>query len=197
VDETSSELMVGWQAGDERAAETLFRRYFARLHGLIRANLTKEMASRFDAEDVAQSAFRSFFSGARDGKYLLQYAGDLWRLLAAIAMHKIRHEQKRHTAAKRDCFREQLPAIIRAALDEDDAWLAHDPTPEEAAVLADEVQWLLRPLDGVQRQMVELRLQGFSLEEIAAQVHRSQRTVRRVMEQVKERLTQRTAGQLP
>jgi DNA-directed RNA polymerase specialized sigma24 family protein len=39
--------------------------------------------------------------------------------------------------------------------------------------------------------MVELRLQGHSLEEIAAATQRCERTVRRALEQVKERLEQR------
>ena len=38
--------------------------------------------------------------------------------------------------------------------------------------------------------MVELRLQGCSLDEIAADVGRCERTVRRLLERVKERLRQ-------
>ena len=46
---------------------------------------------------------------------------------------------------------------------------------------------LLRGLGPISRRMVELRLQGFGLEEIAAEVRRSERTVRRVLDEVKGR----------
>jgi hypothetical protein len=35
MDEHSSELLRRWQRGDQAAAETLFSRYFRRLHGLV------------------------------------------------------------------------------------------------------------------------------------------------------------------
>lgn len=188
MDEHSSELMRRWQTGDESAAETLFRRYFTRLHALVQTRLSSKMAVRFDADDVVQSAFRSFFNGARDGRFVLKHAGDLWRLLAAIAINKMRHEERRHSADKRSLNVEQLPLPLRDGVDQEIAWLAHDPTPEEAAILADEVEALLRPLEAEQRRIVELRLQGHSLDEIAVEVRRSQRTVRRTMELIKQRL---------
>jgi DNA-directed RNA polymerase specialized sigma24 family protein len=43
--------------------------------------------------------------------------------------------------------------------------------------------------------MLEMRLQGFRLEEIAAEVQRSERGVRRLLDKVKERLNQRLAEQ--
>jgi hypothetical protein len=107
MDEHSSELMRRWQTGDQSAAETLFRRYFTRLHTLVQTRMSAKMAARFDADDVIQSAFRSFFNGAKDGKFVLKHAGDLWRLLAAIAINKMRHEERQHSADKRSLNVEQ------------------------------------------------------------------------------------------
>lgn len=191
MDEPSSELLRRCQAGDPSAAETLFRRYFTRLHGLVRTRLSKQLAERLDADDVVQITFRSFFSGVRDGRYVLKRAGDLWRLLAAIAVNKLRHEERRHAADKRSLGVEQLPLPPREELDEDTAWLAREPTPEEAAMLADEVQALLRPLNDEQRRMVQLRLQGNTLNDIAEAMRCSQRTVRRIMDNVKRHLEER------
>ena len=42
--------------------------------------------------------------------------------------------------------------------------------------------------------MVELRLLGYQLDEIAQATERSERTVRRVMDKVKERLEEMLAG---
>ena len=72
--------------------------------------------------------------------------------------------------------------------------LAREPTPAEAAALADTLEQLFRGLEPLQRRMVEMRLQGFSLDEIADDVRRSERTVRRLLEQVKERLREECPG---
>jgi RNA polymerase sigma factor (sigma-70 family) len=191
MDEHSSELLRRWQAGDQEAAEALFRRYFTRLLGLVQTRLSAKMASRFDADDVVQSALKSFFLGAREGRYVLKQAGDLWRLLAGIAMNKMRHAERRHNADKRNVDLEQMPLPLREGMDEEIAWLAREPTPEEAAILVDEMEALLQPLAPEPRRIVELRLQGYTLEEIAQEVRRSQRTVRRTMELVKARLQKR------
>jgi RNA polymerase sigma factor (sigma-70 family) len=189
--ENSTELLRRWQRGDQSAATTLFNRYFLRLHAFAGTQLSARLAARLDADDVVQSAFHIFFHGARDGRYVLQRTGDLWRLLTAIAIHQLQHEHKRHSAGKRAFEREQLPLPLRDAYDEEGAWLADEPTPEDAALLTDEVQLLLRPLNERQRRMVELRLQGFTLEETAVEVRCDERTVRRTMEQVKAQLEER------
>jgi len=45
----------------------------------------------------------------------------------------------------------------------DEAWLARDPSPEQAAVVADELAWILSRLDPFARRVLELRLTGESL----------------------------------
>ena len=66
------------------AAEALFVRYFERLKALARSRLSSRLARRTDAEDVVMSVYRSFFAGARAGRFTLTRGGDLWRLLSAI-----------------------------------------------------------------------------------------------------------------
>lgn len=72
--------------------------------------------------------------------------------------------------------------------------LARDPSPEEATILVDLLEQLLRPFDGVQRRMVELRLQGYPLDEIAADTGHCRHTVMRVLKRVREHLEQGQAG---
>src|SRR5437764_13076621 len=101
MDPLSADLMTRWRAGDEGAAATLFHRYAERLLALARGRLSGRLARHVDAEDVLQSAYRSFFSGARDGRFVLHRSGDLWRLLVAITLHKLQRQVERHTTAKR------------------------------------------------------------------------------------------------
>ncbi|MCA9190043.1 MAG: sigma-70 family RNA polymerase sigma factor, partial [Planctomycetales bacterium] len=178
----SQEILARWRSGQESAAEEVFHRYAARLIGLVRVHLSEKYASRLDAEDVVQSAFRSFFRGSRDGRYLLQRSGDLWRLLVAIAMHKLRHQISKQGAQRRSVSRE-VP-LQEETMSADSLW-SNPPTPGEALALADEIEWIHRQLDAVEQRVFELRLEGYLLDEIAEDVGRSQRTVRRVLEKIR------------
>jgi RNA polymerase sigma-70 factor (ECF subfamily) len=101
MSDVSRNLVTRWQAGDEGAADELFQRYADRLIGLAQSRLSCKMRRRVDAEDVIQSACRSFFVGVREGRYNLEQGGDLWRLLVAITLNKIQDQVKRHKAGKR------------------------------------------------------------------------------------------------
>ena len=188
MENQSADLLMRWRDGDQGAASEIFQRYAQRLLALARSRLSARLARHIDPEDVVQSAYRSFFLGARDGRYVLKRSGDLWRLLVAITVHKLQHQVERRSAGKRAPAREVPRDDDRGPLGLHDETLAREPTPAEAAALADTLENLLAPLEPLQRRMVALRLDGYSLEEIAHEVSRSERTVRRVLEQFKEGL---------
>jgi RNA polymerase sigma-70 factor (ECF subfamily) len=180
------ELVARWREnGDQAAAAELFDSYAARLITLVRAHLSEKLARRFDPEDVVQSAFRSFFVGTREGRLILSQSGDLWRLLVAISLNKLYRRVELHTAAKRAVTREEYSGI-------DDAWfqifqnrLAAGDVADDALALAEEIEYLVVGLDPIEQRMFELRLEGYTLDEIAQDTSRSQRTVRRVMDRIK------------
>jgi RNA polymerase sigma-70 factor (ECF subfamily) len=181
-DADSAELLTRWRAGDQRAAELLFQRYVERLLAVARTRLPERLGRRLDPEDVVQSAFRSFFVGARDGRYLLQRSGDLWRLLVAITLHKLKHQVEHHTAAKRAVGREAGEEGAVGPLGVPVVALATDPSPEQVLALAEELDQIFQPLDPLERRMLELRLNGHTLTEIADATQRSERTVRRLLD---------------
>jgi RNA polymerase sigma-70 factor (ECF subfamily) len=65
-----------------------------------------------------------------------------------------------------------------------------DPSPVEVLAVADELEHVFRELAPLECRMFQMRLEGFTLDEIAQQMHRSQRTVRRVMDRIKSYLEQ-------
>jgi RNA polymerase sigma-70 factor (ECF subfamily) len=185
----SAALVQRWRDGDQQAATELFERCAARLIALTRRRLSEKLAQRFDPEDVVQSAYNSFFQGVRADRFVLERSGDLWRLLAAITLHKLHRQIERHQADKRSPAHEELAEGSLFGLNAE--VVARDPSPEQAAAVIDELEQVLRPLVPLHRRMAELRLQGHSVEEIAADVGRSERMVRLVLEQVRESLRQR------
>src|SRR5262245_6060801 len=160
MDALSAELMARWRAGDQQAAGELFRRYAERLLALARTRLSARLARHVDPEDVVQSAYRSFFAGAQAGRYVLRRSGDLWRLLVAITLHKLQHQVERLTAGKRTIMRECPTGGESSLFGLEGKLLAREPTPLEAAALADTLEQVFRGLEPLQRRMVELRLQG-------------------------------------
>jgi len=185
--ETSAEVLARFRGGDDRAADELFCRYVGRLTLLARSRLSPKMASRTDPEDVVMSAYRSFFVGARQGRFLLTRSGDLWRLLVSITMHKLYRQVRSHSAEMRSVSVEQS---LFATKDEQ-LPAAREPSPEEAIAMADELEAFMATLDGFARRILELRLQEEQLSTIAAETGRSERTVRRTLAVIRQKLAER------
>ena len=185
---TSLVLLERFQGGDDLAAEALFARYFARLTALARSRLSPRLARRTDPEDIVLSVYRSFFVQAREGRFALSRGGDLWRLLASIAKHKLLRQVRYQTAARRSVDVE-VP-LDRMAEGELFA-RERETTPEEALALADELEYILAQLNPLGRRVLELRLQGLQLSAIAEDTGRSERTVRRTLDQIRELMAER------
>jgi RNA polymerase sigma factor (sigma-70 family) len=184
MDEPSEQLLAKYQAGDQTAADEMFRRYVGRLTVFARARLAPRIAKRVDAEDVALSAYRSFFVRARNGRFSLRRSGQLWRLLVAITLNKLRHQVARHEAEKRSFRREENAGRI-------DLEFARSPSPEEAVTAADELEQIMTGLTPAKRRILELRLLDHNLSEIAADIGRSERTVRRMLDELEGLLERR------
>ncbi len=186
----AAELIEKWRHGDREAAGELLRRYADRLIALANSRLSAKLAQGIDAEDIVQSAYRSFLADTRAGQYSLQPGGDLWQLLVTVTLHKLYDKAKWSQAQKRAADRELHFGCEDSLLGIIPHVLKHEPSPMEAAALADEKEHLLRGLDPVDRQIVELRLQGFTLKEIASQLDCSVRTVERTFERIRQQLAQ-------
>jgi RNA polymerase sigma-70 factor (ECF subfamily) len=173
-------------AGD--VAGAVFARFTRRLIGLARSHLDTRLRHRIDPEDVVQSAYKSFF--LRYGEEALATEGwdGLWGLLTIITLRKCAERVRYHRAERRNLSRE-----VSAPAQEDatEPWreaAGREPTPEQAAVLAETVEHLLSGLDGDERPIIELSLQGYSTQEISAQLGRAARSVRRLRERVRKQL---------
>ena len=68
-----------------------------------------------------------------------------------------------------------------------------NPAPQEAAALVDQIDALLTGLPELHAQILERRLQGFSVAEIAEQTEVSRQTVYRVLDLLGERLLKQAA----
>ncbi len=134
------------------------------------------------------SVYRSFFAGARAGRFTLTRGGDLWRLLAAMTKHKLLHHTRYHRASRRSVDLEHPfdeAVITRGKLAETVS------DPEAALALAEEVEQVLAALDPFSRRVLELRLQGAQFSEISRDTERSERTVRRTLARIRGQMADR------
>jgi RNA polymerase sigma factor (sigma-70 family) len=144
---------------------------------------------RLGPEDVVQSACRTFLRRARDGKFQFGGADNLWALLCAITLTKVREQARFHLRQKRGLDREEpFAADPQASSIIGFQPVAPGPSPDETAEFADQLQHLLASLDEEERQVVDLRLQEYTAAEIAERLGCSERTIRRILKRVQARL---------
>jgi RNA polymerase sigma factor (sigma-70 family) len=180
-----TELLSKMARGDRTSLSELFRRFFPRMAGLARKTMQLNIRTRASSEDVAQSAFCSFWCALAGGReFQLQNRDDLWKLLAVITARKARKRARYESAEKRGGFR------VTQSLDEnsEDARSATigaalaDISPPDFDLCCEE---LLLELDKPTRMVALLRLQGFSSHEIAEQLGCTQRTIQRRLESIR------------
>jgi RNA polymerase sigma-70 factor (ECF subfamily) len=178
-------LLERFQQGDPEAAALLYERYADRLRSLTRRKSSAALACRLDPDDIVQSVFRNFFHAAQEGGYDVPPGEDLWKLLLVIALNKIRARGTFHRAAKRDVRRTRRIDGL------DPHTLAKENTRGQSAVtflrlVAEEALDQLSPLA---RRVVELRVEGYQVHEIAALTGRSLRTVERTLQHCRQQLS--------
>lgn len=187
ADSSFADLMDRLHQGAPAAAADIFERYASRLVRLASPRLVGMIRQKVDAEDLVQSAFKSFFRANSQTSFALDGWSDLWALLATITLRKCRRQVRALLTTKRDITRERAAA---ARDDSHASWeaVAKDPSPEEAAALSDLINAWLQRLDEKGRQIAELALQGQSAEQIAPQVGLTERSVYRQMERIRNKL---------
>lgn len=167
---TDHSLASRVKGGDEDAAHVLYERYVQRVFGLVDSKLGAKLRATTDAEDIVQSVFRSMFRGVQAGNYEVEPGSTLWNLLAVISLTKLRRKAHHQTAQRRDVDR--LVSLQTVAGGE-----AIDASTDEFLnICVRETMQKLRPAD---RQILVLRIQGFTLIEISEQTSLSCRTIAR------------------
>lgn len=162
------------------AVALLFQRYSARLIALARHRLDGRLREKVDPEDVLQSVFRSFCRRLAEGQWDIADENGLWHLLVRITIRKCNRQLEHFLAARRDVRREADAAEV------EQPDIDPEPTPFEAAMLADLTETVLNRLGSeVKRRVFELSLQGYSVMEISQQTGYYERGVERVRAEVR------------
>lgn len=188
-----SQVIHGLRQGEPEVARQFCAQYGAALHRLAEKHLPRPMQRRVGAEDIVQSVCRTFFRRAGDGEFQLDDSAGLWRLLCAITLTKVREQTRFHLRKKRGLDQEAAPLPTSADSGFSFSPADPDPTPAELAEFTDQFQKLIAGLDEEERQVVDLKLQDCTNDEVAERMGCSERTVRRILKRAQAQLS-RTFG---
>ena len=157
-DDAFLELLARVRGGDDFAAAELVQRYERIVLRSVRSRLGKSMRSAMDSMDVMQSVHRSLLTGVRNKRFELTSPQQLIGLAVVMVQRKVaRHWRKL----------KQFPTIGSGAGGQSvvtalDAIASDESAPSEMAAASDLLNRLLGQLGDVDRQLVRLKLDGYS-----------------------------------
>ncbi len=181
---TDQTLVRRIRNGEVDAATGLYLRYARRLQRLATYQTSPKLAARVSSEEIVQSVFRTFFRRAASGQYEVAESDDLWKLFLVITLNKIRKASEYHHAQKRSI--DKTVSLPDGFFSSD---LGADKNQEIAcSILEMTIEEILAGLPARHQEIIRLRIEGYSLPEIAEKTGRAQRTSERVLKAFRESL---------
>ncbi len=149
-------------SGDPVAAERVFVAFEPYLRMVVRKKLPGRLRAKFDSIDVVQSVWADVLSGFRDAGWRFADEAHLRAFLVKLTRHRfIDHLRRNRTAVARERPLGELVA--------DDEPLARSPSPSEQVQAHELFERMLTLCPAAHREIVELRLRGMAVAEIAVQ----------------------------
>lgn len=177
-------LVKAMENGDQDATTKLWEYCFPRLLNYSRAKLPDHLRRILDEEDVALSAFKSFCIRAQDGT--LGEIGDrdsLWRLLFCITARKAQYYVRYQTCQKRGGGQVGGESTFKRGSDREpgiNQIAAESSGPATLSAFAENCQDLFDSLDDDKlRAIALLRVEGYSVDEIASKMGCAKRSIER------------------
>jgi RNA polymerase sigma factor (sigma-70 family) len=175
------------RGGSEEAAWELVQEYGEAIRRAVRRALNHKFRSKFDSLDFVQIVWKSFFR-ERDNLDRFDRPQDLVAFLIGVARNKVQMEARRFTAAGHDVRRE-LEDDGAHGTEAMKALPDQRPAPIEVAIARERWDRLLQAQPAECRQIVQMRLQGHSFEEIGTALHVNKglvwRILRRLLRKIK------------
>jgi len=170
----------------EPDALDLLADWSAKLMHVIRQNLDPRLVRRLDVEDILQSALRSFVRCNNSGQIRLTGDDHLLGLLVIISTRKCHRMHGTHFAVRRDIRRESQDAANLVPGQHVDSMVSREPSPLDAAILAETSEHIIDGLKSRERDVLMRLLSGQSIDDIAKELGRTHRTVRRTLANIRE-----------
>jgi len=176
------DLLQRVRAGDDAATTDLFHRYEAHVKRIVGALMRIDSVRRgADPSDIYQSVMASFFIRVALGQYDISRPDQLKALLTTIAKHKLA-DLARSPASRISVVRISAPGLSGV----EPADPAKDPASQ---IMWKELHQKVRDrFTDAERVVSDLRLMGYSWEEVGAKLGERADTVRMRLERGSKRI---------
>ncbi len=178
------DLLRGAAAGDAEARQELFDEYAHHFRWLIRRKLKHRLRSLFDSEDFMQRTRMVLLQ--RELEQSIFSSPEAFTAYLCRAAENIVNEANRQQTGeqKRDLGREV--ALEAPCVNPEKDLVSSETGPLETAEANDEWDRLLRACPQRERGILVLLRQGYSHAETAARLGLNERTIRRLIERLRE-----------
>jgi RNA polymerase sigma factor (sigma-70 family) len=186
IEESISAWIDGAKRGEQEQATTgIYDVYFNRLTRIAQRKLSHIRNTLKDGEDLAIEALASVIRRL-DGGLLNETHDrlDLWRILLRIVHCKFVDYIKRETAQKRG------GTAINIAQNQEgmiESLVSRDFTHEDEVILNDEIESLVSKLNDQQSEVLFMRMEGQTNQEIAEKLDVSTRSVERKVALIRDK----------
>ena len=163
------------------AAAKLWQHFFERLHAVAQKKFGANGVGEADGEDAAVMAFHALLEGVNSGRFdAISNRDEFWKLLVTIANRNVLRILRRDNTQRRggDQQKTELQPDQIGNLDDD---------PMSLAELEDTIRFLAKKLPSDRyRRVMNLRLAGYSVDDIAEKTDQSPTSVRRQLKTLRE-----------
>jgi len=187
------DLIARAKAGDETAIREFLSRFEPEVRMMVRGRLPRMLRTQFDSMDFVQAVWQSFFADLRSSSSRqFENVHHLRGFLAGVARNKVYEEHRRLTRTKKHALaREQSLYVRRGSREVELALISPEPTPSQAVQASDRLAQLVARCSPLEAQVITLRHQEMTFDEIARRTGVSERSVRRIIDEARERMEAR------
>jgi RNA polymerase sigma-70 factor (ECF subfamily) len=188
-DDEFTDLVARARAGDAKAIRDFLSRFEREVRMMVRARLPKRLSTRFDSLDFVQAVWQSFFVDRPLDSPEFDKVEHLRGYLAGVVRNKVFEQHRRLTrTGKYDLSREERLYVRCGDRDVPRDVAAPDPSPSQAAQASDRMAQLTAGRSPRSVDVISLRREGLTFDEIAAQTGVNERTVRRIIKSARSRM---------
>src|SRR5262245_25452374 len=178
-----SDLIARAKVGEESAIQDFLRRFEQEVRIMVRGRLPKKLRTQFDSMDFVQAVWQSFFADLQNNSIDFENVHHLRGFLAGVARNKVFEEHRRLSRGAKYAIDKEVRLYVRRGGREVQRDLVSpDPTPSQAVQAGERLAQLTAGCDDCEIQVITLRHQGLTFEEIAVRTRLHERKVRRIID---------------
>ena len=180
---TFGSLLRQMQDGSHEAAWTIVQTFGPQIRAVVRRQMSQRLRSLYDSEDFVQSVWASFLL-MQPKLSTIDRPEQLIALLSTIAKNRVIDEARRRIKTIKHGRHKEVPLGSREC-DEALALANTSPSPSAHTIARETWNQLIADVPDYYRVIIERRVAGATLTEIATQLDMNERTIRRAIKTIR------------